>query len=164
VVLRLFVQSLDGEAKKWFRALPNASITTWEELENSFTQNWGAKRNHEYVLTEFNGIRKKPEKDISEFIKRFNKQYNNLPNEINPPQVASRVVFVGAFESNFGFTLRERKSHTLDQLHVDSLEVEENFTLAGKSKGNNEPTEKKRGKEETSSSGQAKESPDLRWE
>ena len=28
VVLRLFIQSLDGEARKWCKALPNASITT----------------------------------------------------------------------------------------------------------------------------------------
>lgn len=38
VIMRPFVQSLDGEAKKWFKGLPNASITTWEELENAFTQ------------------------------------------------------------------------------------------------------------------------------
>lgn len=146
VILRLFVQSLHGEAKKWFKSIPNASITTWEELENSFTKNSGEKRDHEYVLTEFNAIKKKPEEDISRFIKRFNKQYNNLPIEIKPPQVVARVIFLGAFESEFGFTLRERKSRTLDQLQVDALEVEENFTLAGKSRGKNEPIEKKRGK------------------
>lgn len=67
VVLRLFVQSLDGEARKWFKALPNASITTWEELETSFTQKWGEKRNHECLLTKFNAIRKKLKEDISEF-------------------------------------------------------------------------------------------------
>jgi len=38
VVLKLFVKSLDGEARKLFKALPNASITSWEQLENSFTQ------------------------------------------------------------------------------------------------------------------------------
>jgi hypothetical protein len=38
---------------------------------------------------------------------------------------------LGAFESDFGFTLRERKSLTLDQLQVDALEVEENFTSQG---------------------------------
>lgn len=32
LVLRLFVQSLDREAIKWFKSLPNASITIWEEL------------------------------------------------------------------------------------------------------------------------------------
>jgi len=51
---------------------------------------------------------------------------------------------VGAFESDFGFTLRERKSHTLDQLQVDALEVEENFTSTGKSRGKDEPIDKKR--------------------
>lgn len=33
VVLRLFVQSLDGEARKWFKGLLNNSIPTWEEME-----------------------------------------------------------------------------------------------------------------------------------
>jgi len=62
VVMRLFVQSLNGEARKWFKSLPNASITTWEELENSFTQKWGEKRNHEYLLIEFNAIMNNPKR------------------------------------------------------------------------------------------------------
>lgn len=97
------------------------SITTWEGLEISFTQKWGEKRYHEYVLTKFNVIRKNPKEDILELVKRFNKQYNNMPIEINPPQIVSRVVFVGAFEYEFGFTRRERKSRTLDQLQVDAF-------------------------------------------
>jgi len=56
---------------------------------------------------------------------------------------------MGAFESDFGFTLRERKSRTLDQFQVNALEVEANITFTGKSRGKDEPTEKKRGKEET---------------
>jgi len=39
------------------------------------------------------------------------------------------VVFVGAFESDVGFTLKERKSTTLDQLQIDSLKVEANLAL-----------------------------------
>lgn len=46
VVLRLFVQSLDGKTEKWFKSLPDASNATWEELENSFTQIWGEKKDH----------------------------------------------------------------------------------------------------------------------
>lgn len=42
--------------------------------------------------------------------------------------------------------------------------MEENFTSARKSRGKQEPTENKRWKEEASSSGQAKESPDLKWD
>jgi len=135
VVMRLFVQSLDGEARKWFKSLPNASITTSEELENYFTRKWGEKRNLEYLLIEFNAINKKPKEDISSFIKRFNKKYNNLPVEIKSPPAAAPVAFLGAFEFDFGFTLRGRKSLTLDRIQIDALEVEANFTSAGKSRG-----------------------------
>ena len=37
VVMRFFVQSLNGEARKWFNGFPNASINNWEELETQFT-------------------------------------------------------------------------------------------------------------------------------
>jgi len=89
VVIGIFVQSLDGEAKKWLKGLPNASITTWEELENAFTQKWGEKRNHKYLLTKFNLIRKKPKEDSSESIKKFNKQYNNPQAKIKSPPVVA---------------------------------------------------------------------------
>jgi len=164
VVIRLFVQSLDGEARKWFKGLPNASTTTWEELENAFTQKWGEKRNHEYLLTDFNAIRKIPKEDTLEFIKRFNKKYNNLPVEIKPPPVVAHVVLLGSFESDIGFTLRERKSLTLDQLQIDALEVEENLSSAGKSRVKQEPTKPKIRKGEASSSGQDRESSDLMWD
>ena len=114
--MRLFVQSLNGEGRKWFKGLPNGSINDWDELERQFIQRWGEKRDHEYVLKEFNAISKKPKEDIlelikisnkqynnaiskkpkediSELIKIFNKQYNNPFIEIKPPQVAAPIVF-----------------------------------------------------------------------
>ena len=61
-------------------------------------------------------------------------------------------MFVGAFESEFGFTLRERKSASLDQAQNDALEVEANFASIGKSKGRLDHDFRRRGKEEASSS------------
>lgn len=89
-----------------------------------------------------------------EFIKRFNKLYNNLPKEIKHPQATAKVVFAGAFKSEFRFTLRERKSASLDQIQTDALEVEANFTSTGKSKGRTKNETRSRGKEEASSSNQ----------
>lgn len=87
-----------------------------------------------------------------------------MPSEIEPPLATAQVDFLGAFESDFGFTLRERKSLTLDQLQINALEVEENFTSTGKSRAKQEPTENKRGKEKASSSGGDRESPNLKWD
>lgn len=88
VVLRLLVQSLDGETRKWFNTLPNNLINTWEELE-----------------------------------------------------------------LDFEFTLKERKSRTLDRIQIDALEVKENFASTCKWKGKGEHG-RRRGKEEANSSDQ----------
>lgn len=52
-------------------------------------QKWGEKRDHGYILTKFNAMKKKPDEDIYGFIKRFNKSYNSLPAEIKPPQTTA---------------------------------------------------------------------------
>lgn len=61
-------------------------------------QKWGGKRDHGYILTEFNAMKKKHNEDVSEFIKSFNKLCNSLLVEIKHPQAATKVVFSGAFE------------------------------------------------------------------
>ena len=104
--MRLFVQSLDGEAIKWFKTLGDCSINNWEEMENAFTNKWGEKKDHRYYLTESNALRKRHNEDVSKFIKRFNKLYTSLPAEMKPHQIAAKVVFVAAFDSEFGFSLR----------------------------------------------------------
>jgi len=65
-------------------------------------------------------------------IRRFNKLYNSIPVEIKPPPTGAKITFAGAFESYFGFTLRERRSTTLDQIQTDALEIEANLVAAGK--------------------------------
>ena len=85
VVLRLFVQSLDGEARKWFKSLADNTVTSWEEMEILFTLKWGEKRDHRYVPTKFNPLKKRHNEDVIEFLKRFNKLYNNIPAKIKPP-------------------------------------------------------------------------------
>jgi hypothetical protein len=41
---RVFVQSLDGQARKWFKELPSNSITGIEKLYEVFLKNWGERR------------------------------------------------------------------------------------------------------------------------
>lgn len=75
---------------------------------------WWEKKYHGYFFTEFNAIKKRHNEYVTKLINRYNKLYNNLPGEIKPPQETTKVVFSREFESDFGFTLRERKSLTLD--------------------------------------------------
>jgi len=52
--------------------------------------------------------------------------------EIKPPPNGAKVTFAGAIELDFGFTLRERRSSTLDQIQTDALEIVANLVVAGK--------------------------------
>ena len=54
--------------------------------------------------------------------------------EIKPPPAGAKLTFAGTFESNFGFTLRERRSPTLDQIQTDALEIEANLVVVGKTR------------------------------
>ena len=51
--MRVFVQSLDGEAIKWFRELTPRSIANIEALDDAFLKHWGDKKNLLYYQIEF---------------------------------------------------------------------------------------------------------------
>ena len=68
------------------------------------------------------------------------------------------MVFAGALEPEFGFTPRERKFTSLDQIQTDALEVEANFASTGKFKGKTEHEARRRGREEASTSNHERES------
>ena len=76
---------------------------------------------------------------------------------MKPHQTAAKVVFVAAFDSKFGFSLRERKPTSLDDAQTYALELEANFSSTGKSKGRSDQDARRRGKEEVSTSGQERE-------
>lgn len=99
-------------------------------------------------MIEFNSIKRKQEENVVDFIKRFNNLYNGLLAEIKPPSAGKKVVFARAFELDFGFTLREKISPTLDQIQMDPLEIEANLTTTGQSKGKQQAWDKGKGKEE----------------
>jgi len=72
VWMRVFVQSLNGEARKWFRELPQRSITDIEALHDAFLKQWGDKKDLLYYHTEFGNLKRENGESIPDFTKRFN--------------------------------------------------------------------------------------------
>ena len=48
---RVFVQILDGQARKWFKELPTGSVVGIEALDDIFLKHWGERRDHLYYIT-----------------------------------------------------------------------------------------------------------------
>jgi hypothetical protein len=59
VWMRDFVQSLDGEARKWFRDLPPRSIDGIKSLDDSFLRHWGIKNISFIILHNLGHLRDK---------------------------------------------------------------------------------------------------------
>jgi hypothetical protein len=105
---RVFVQSLDGQAHKWFKELPANSITGIEQLDEAFLKYWGERRDLLYYMSEFGNLKRGDEESVSDFIKRFNKMFGKIPAEIKPSDASAKITFSAAFDADFCLILRER--------------------------------------------------------
>jgi hypothetical protein len=43
VVMKMFVQTLEGDARTWYKSLPDASIDGWDSFQCKFMKKWGHK-------------------------------------------------------------------------------------------------------------------------
>lgn len=56
VTMRLFVQTFDGEVRKWFRGLAARSIPTLEELQKQFIDRWEIRKDPLQINAEYNNL------------------------------------------------------------------------------------------------------------
>jgi hypothetical protein len=89
--MRVFVQSLDGEVRKWFRGLMSGSIVGIEALDEVFLRQWGDKKDFMYYITEFGSLKRKEGESVSEFSKRFNKMYNTILAKIKSTEASAKI-------------------------------------------------------------------------
>jgi hypothetical protein len=104
---RVFVQSLDGQARKWFKELPKNSITGIEQLDEVFLKHWGERRDPLYYISEFGNLKREDGESVSDFIRRFNKMFGKIPAKIKPSDASTKITFSAAFDAEFCLILRE---------------------------------------------------------
>ena len=110
---RVFVQSLDGQARKWFKELLVGSIAGIEALDDIFLKHWEERRDHVYHITEFSNFKRENGDSFSNFTKRFNNMFSKIPTEIKTTDTSPRITYANAFDSDFCLLLRERISSSL---------------------------------------------------
>jgi hypothetical protein len=160
VWMRVFVQSLDGEVRKWFRGLTPGSIAGIEALDDVFLRQWGDKKDFMYYITEFGALKKEEGESVSDFSKRFNKMYNKIPVEINPTEASAKITYASAFDPDFCLLLRERRATSLAHMQDAALEVESNVLAVNRLR-NKADRDIPRGRSEASTSGSSASPPQM---
>jgi hypothetical protein len=152
VWMRVFIQSLDGEVRKWFRGLAPGSIAGIEALDSAFLRQWGDRKDFMYYMTEFGSLKKMEGESVSDFSKRFNKMYNKIPAEIKPSEASAKISYASAFGPDFCLLLRERRATSLAQMQDAAIEVESNVLAADRLR-NKADADRRKGRSEASTSG-----------
>jgi hypothetical protein len=109
VWMRFFVQSLDGEVRKWFRGLTPRSIVRIEALDDVFLRQWGDKKYFMHYITEFGYLKR----EEGEYVSDSN---NNAPN-IMPREQRDRDINDQKIQTplqNNLVTDEERKEEDID--------------------------------------------------
>ena len=129
------MQILDGQARKWFKELPAGSVACIKALDDISLKHCGERRDHLYYITEFRNLKRENGESVSNFTKRFNNMYSNIPTEIKPTDTSARKTYANAFDFDFFLLLRERMSTSLSLMQDATLEVESNILASQKVKG-----------------------------
>jgi hypothetical protein len=82
--MRLFAQSLTGDAKKWYKGLCAASVLDLTAFQRSFLDIWEVKKNPLQIWSEYENIRRNQGESVQDYCTRFNNLYNAIPTEIKP--------------------------------------------------------------------------------
>jgi hypothetical protein len=151
VWMRIFFHSLEGEARKWFRALPPRSIDGIEALYEAFLKNWEGRKDFLYYIIEFGSLKKKEGESVSDFSKRFNKMYSRIPIEVKPTETYAKITYSSSFDPDLCLLLRERRATSLAHMQDASIEVQSNIMAVDELRSKVD-RDRRRGRYETSTS------------
>jgi hypothetical protein len=96
LAMKLFFATLHGNARKWYDNLPDASITSMDQLEKTFL-----KKRLEYVKQTKN-------ESIQEFHNRFENLLWQIPKIHRPEDKYLAYLYTNAFLVHLGFLLSKK--------------------------------------------------------
>jgi L-rhamnose mutarotase len=127
VKMQLFAQSLTGDVKKWFKALPATLVHDLVAFQRIFLDRWQVKKNSLQILSEYENIKRNQGETVQDYCTHFNNLYNAIPTEIKPPQGLALIKFPDGFDANMSYQLRERNAATLEDMQKSAISVEANL-------------------------------------
>jgi len=79
VRMKVFVQSLTGDVRTWFRALLANTINDPETIYQTFLNRWEKKKDPLHILSEYENLKRGPQETVQDHCTTFNNVYNAIP-------------------------------------------------------------------------------------
>jgi len=123
----VFVLNLEGEARTWYKSLPDASIDGWDLFQENFTERWANKTNNSSLINAFTHIKKNGDETVTDFNARFSRNYYKFPVTIRRNDACALIFYLEAFDGILGIFLRDKEPRTLEEAWVVSIKLERYF-------------------------------------
>ena len=128
VHMKLFVQTLEGDARDWFSFLSTCSISSWDELLLAFMKQFRERVSISNYFDKFLKIQIRNGELVLAFNIRFVKVLNEIPKIHKLDDQVCLVVYLDAFDKNMSYLLRDKEPKTLHQAFMTAIEIENNVT------------------------------------
>jgi hypothetical protein len=129
--MKLFSTTLCCNAKEWYDNLPDASITTMEQFEETFLERWGIQlEDIPVLLEELEHIKQAEDETVRDFQDRFENMLYQIPESHHPEERYLVHLFTRALLGYLSFPLDKRAPRTLDEAYNMSARIEEKISLS----------------------------------
>jgi hypothetical protein len=115
VMVRLFLQTLSGQAYEWYTTFPTRSIGSFDDLESMFLTMFSPPVAYHTLLTNFTQICLKKNERIRDFNLRFNKTLNKIPEDKRPNDPVILGCYKNSMPPNVKFAIRASQMDTLEE-------------------------------------------------
>jgi hypothetical protein len=118
VVMKISPTTLHGNAKKWYDDLPDASITSMNQLEEAFLKEWGiSSRDISVLLKRFEHIKQAENETLFNFRSRFEGNLYQIPASHCPEEEYVVHLYTHAILAHLGLPLGKRAPKTLNEAY-----------------------------------------------
>jgi hypothetical protein len=118
-----------GNARRWYDNLPAASITSMDQLEETFLMSWGMKFEDIQLLLQGIDIRKTEDETIRAFGVSFQMLLYQIPRSHCPEDKYLVYLYTNALLGNLSFLLNKKGPKTLTEAHNMAMQIEVNLSL-----------------------------------
>jgi hypothetical protein len=131
LVMKLFSATLHGNARKWYDNLPVASITSMDQLEETFLKRWGMKlEDIQTLLKELEYAKQTENETVRDFRDRFDRLLYQIPGNHHPEDKYLMYLFTNALLVHLGFLLSKKRPKTLNEAYNMAMRIEVNISLS----------------------------------
>lgn len=135
IVVRLFVETLVGNATKWFNHLELNCITYWDTMSKNFLARFKLVEHNHQLFAQLSNSKMEVNEPMRGFMARFNRLVTHLSYTLNPSPEILLSSFVNALPSEIAFFLRATNETILENAQQGAIEIEDNMITFGKMKG-----------------------------